>query len=170
MTVPLLHKVTKFLVTRGLAVLRFNFRGVGLSEGSWDGGVGETDDVARAVDRASAEYDSLGLAGWSFGAVTALAWQALEGDGLPYAGIAPPVRTEYAERLPAPQELAPARRLFILGDRDQFATVHELREYSAAAGGSLSVLTGSDHFFYFREKRVADLMAEHFLNRPVEDV
>jgi alpha/beta superfamily hydrolase len=164
-----MHKVAKALVAQGLAVLRFNFRGVGLSEGSWDRGVGEIDDVARAVAQARSDHPRLGLAGWSFGAVTALAWQAREQDDLPYAGIAPPVRTVYADHLPPPQDLAPARRLFILGDRDQFVTVAELREYSGAAGASLEVLKGSDHFFYFREELVAALMAAHFLGHPIAD-
>ena len=165
MTAPLMHKVTKTLVTRGLAVLRFNFRGVGQSDGSWDEGLGEIDDVARAVAQAGSDHPglTLGLAGWSFGAATALAWQARERSTMPFVGIAPPVRTEYAERLPAAEDLAPARRLFILGDRDQFATVDELRQYSDVTGGDLAILEGSDHFFYFREERIADLMAAHFL-------
>ena len=75
MSAPLMHKVTKFLVDRGLAVLRFNFRGVGRSTGEWDDGVGEIDDVATAVAqfRSSGEDLPMGIAGWSFGAVTALA-------------------------------------------------------------------------------------------------
>jgi hypothetical protein len=159
-----MHKVTKSLVGRGLAVLRFNFRGVGRSTGTWDGGVGEIDDVAAAVGRAGRDDARLptGIAGWSFGAVTALAWQARDEDSSPYAGIAPPVRTEYADRLPSPDSLPTAARIFILGDRDQFATVEETRAYTDAAGASLSVLNGSDHFFFFREDRVADLIADHF--------
>jgi alpha/beta superfamily hydrolase len=164
MTAPLMHKVTKGLLARDLAVLRFNFRGVGLSSGGWDGGLGEIDDVAAAVSHARAELPDSppGLAGWSFGAATALAWQAREQDSTPFAGIAPPVRTELVERLPRPQQLPPARRLFILGDRDQFVTVEDLAAYVGDAGGTLTVLNGSDHFFYFREDRVATLMADHF--------
>lgn len=164
MAAPLMHKVTKGLVARGLAVLRFNFRGVGGSSGAWDGGLGEIDDVAAAVHHAGAELPDtpLGLAGWSFGAATALAWQAREQDSTPFAGIAPPVRTELVERLPQPQELPPARRLFIIGDRDQFVTVEDMTAYVDDAGGTLTVLNGSDHFFYFREDRVATLIADHF--------
>ena len=170
MSAPLMHKVTTVLVARGLAVLRFNFRGVGRSAGSWDGGLGEIDDVARAVERAGIDHAELplGLAGWSFGAATALAWQARQASTMPFAGIAPPVQTEYAERLPTPESLAPARRLFILGDRDQFASVDELERYSKAAGGDLAILEGSDHFFYFREERVADLMATHLLGEVAD--
>lgn len=165
MTAPLMHKVTKGLVDHGLAVLRFNFRGVGLSGGSWDGGVGEIDDVARAVAQAGADHRGIphGLAGWSFGAATALAWQARERDQMPFAGIAPPLKAEYVERLPPPEDLPAADRLFILGDRDQFVGVDELQAFADRAGARLSVLNGSDHFFYFREQQVADLMAAHFL-------
>lgn len=164
MTAPLMHKVTKRLVGRDLTVLRFNFRGVGASGGAWGGGIDEIDDVAAAVHRAGREDGDLpiGIAGWSFGAVTALAWQARDGNSSPYAGIAPPIRTEYAERLPAPRSLPEAARTFILGDRDQFATIEEARMYTDAAGASLSILNGSDHFFFFREDKVADLIADHF--------
>jgi alpha/beta superfamily hydrolase len=105
---------------------------------------------------------ALGLAGWSFGAATALAWQARERDGSPLVGIAPPVRTELVERLPRPEELAPASRLLIVGDRDQFVTVEDLESYAGVAGARVTVLPGSDHFFYFREAKVAELMAGHF--------
>lgn len=164
MAAPLMHKVTKGLVGRGLAVLRFNFRGVGLSSGAWDGGLGEIDDVAAAIHHAEAELPEtpIGVAGWSFGAATALAWQARVQDTSPFAGIAPPVQTELVERLPQPRELAPARRLFIVGDRDQFVSVEDMTAYADDAGGTLAVLNGSDHFFYFREDRVAALIADHF--------
>jgi len=165
MTAPLMHKVTKVLVARGLSVLRFNFRGVGLSTGEWDGGLGEIDDVATAVARARLDHPDLelALAGWSFGAATALAWQAKHQDRSALVGIAPPVRTELVERLPRPDELAPAPRTLIVGDRDQFVTVADLQAYADAAGANVTVLNGSDHFFYFREERVGTLIADHIL-------
>ncbi len=43
----------------------------------------------------------------------------------------------------------------ILGDRDQFTTVADTEEYATGIGAELRVLQGSDHFFYFREERVA---------------
>lgn len=164
MTAPLMHKVTKALVAHGLGVLRFNFRGVGLSTGAWDGGLGEIDDVAAGIARARRDHPDLplGLTGWSFGAATALAWQAREQDTTPFAGIAPPIRTELVERLPRPEQLAPASRTFILGDRDQFVSVEELQAYADGAGATMTVLYGSDHFFFFREERVAGLLADHF--------
>lgn len=164
MEVPLIRGVASGLTGSGFAVLRFNFRGVGDSEGVWSGGSAEIEDVAAAARTAETAYPTLphGLAGWSFGAHTALRWQARSDDGRPYAGIAPPVSMTGAADLPAPNALPPAARLFVIGDRDQFTTVEALRTYSSDAGARLEVVSGSDHFFYFREGRVADLVAAHF--------
>jgi alpha/beta superfamily hydrolase len=162
MTAPLMQAVTRSLCMRGFAVLRFNFRGVGGSTGSHDFGVGEVDDVHAAVEEAARTYPALplGLAGWSFGAATALRYQAREQSTVPYVGIAPPVASPRSPALPAKHELANAHRTFVLGDRDQFVTVDELTEYSERIGGRIEILAGSDHFFYFREEVVAAAVAD----------
>ncbi|MCU0281149.1 MAG: alpha/beta hydrolase [Acidimicrobiia bacterium] len=161
MDVPLLRTVAAHLAGAGCPVLRFNFRGVGASTGSWGGGEAEVEDVGVAAAAAAGAFPALplALAGWSFGAVAALRWQAGAGGRGPYAGIAPPVSSGLAPGLPAPAILAPARRLFILGDCDQFTTVEDLSAYAAATGAGLQVIGGSDHFFYGREGRVADAVA-----------
>ncbi len=56
--------------------------------------------------------------------------------------------------------LPPARRLFIVGDRDQFVTVDAMAEYSSSIGASLEVVAGSDHFFHFREGVLGELIAD----------
>ena len=162
MTAPLMQAVARDLCMRGFVVLRFNFRGVGASTGSHDFGVGEVDDVSAAMDVAAATYPSLplGIAGWSFGAATALRFQAKTGSGHPYVGISPPVNREGSPALPARHELSPAHRTFVLGDRDQFVGVDELSEYAGRIGARLEVLNGSDHFFYFREDRVSAVVAD----------
>jgi alpha/beta superfamily hydrolase len=162
MTAPLMEAVTRSLVNRGFGVLRFNFRGVGSSDGVHDRGVGEMDDIAAAVEAAREAYPdlALGLAGWSFGAATALRYQARSGSTLPYVGIAPPVTSDRTPVLPDATHLAEANRTFIVGDRDQFVTVDELRAYAGSIGAQVEVLEGSDHFFYFREERVAAAVAD----------
>lgn len=162
MNVPLMEKVSAVLVERGLAVLRFNFRGVRRSTGRWSDGVGEIDDVAAAVETAAEAYPDvpLAVAGWSFGGAASLHWHAREASSIPWAGIAPPVRRDGTDRLPAADLLTPAPRTFIIGDRDQFATVDEVEGYAASVGGTVHVLKGSDHFFYFREDRVGGLVAD----------
>lgn len=163
MRAPLMHKVTKALVARGLAVLRFNFRGVGESAGEWSDGVGEIDDVGVAVAAATDRYGpAVSLAGWSFGAAAALRWQAESASAAAYAGIAPPVAGNLTPELPPPAELAAARRCFVLGDRDQFVTVKELGDYAASIDATVETLEGSDHFFYLREQDVGVLLADFF--------
>ena len=164
MQAPLLRTVAARLAAAGCPVLRFNFRGVGASTGSWGGGEAEIDDVAAAAAAASAAFPglSLALAGWSFGAIVALRWQADTGGCAPFVGIAPPLASGLSPALPPPQALAAGRRLFVLGDRDQFTGVRELEAYAAAAGAAVQVLPGSDHFFFGRESRVADILAGHF--------
>jgi alpha/beta superfamily hydrolase len=164
MDVPLIRAIAARLSDAGLAVLRFNFRGVGRSEGGWSGGNAEIGDVAAAVRTAQEAHPGLaqGLAGWSFGAHTALRWQARADDGRRYAGIAPPLEmTGYAE-LPAPIALPPADRLFVIGDGDQFTPSDDLQAYADEAGARIEILSGSDHFFHFRERQVADLLVDHF--------
>ena len=162
MHAPLMQAVARSLCMRGFAVLRFNFRGVGESSGSHDFGVGEVDDVAAAVIAAAQSFPGLplGLAGWSFGAATALRYQAREQSRLPYVGIAPPVASARTPTLPSAHELAPTHRTFIVGDRDQFVMTEELERYAGSIGAHLEVFAGSDHFFYFREERVAAAVAD----------
>jgi alpha/beta superfamily hydrolase len=165
---PLMQSVALYLGREGFHVLRFNFRGVGRSQGSWGGGQAEVADVAAAVAAAVEAHPELplGIAGWSFGAVTSLRWQAESGSIDRYAGIAPVV-----ERLPGgvpdPTALAPADRLFIIGGRDQYATVGEIERYADAIGAKVAILRGADHFFFFRHDRVAELMAGHLTGRTV---
>jgi alpha/beta superfamily hydrolase len=162
MNAPLMQRVAAIVRQRGLAVLRFNFRGVAGSEGEWEEGSGEVADVEAAVETARRVFPDLplGLAGWSFGAALALRWQADRGDASPYVGIAPPVASDLTPVLPEPARLVEAPRTFILGDRDQFIRVDDLRMYADRIGARLSVLHGSDHFFYFREDKVGALVAD----------
>lgn len=161
MNAPLMVQVAEHLTHAGFAVLRFNFRGVGESEGEHDYGDAEMDDVAAAVDAAAERFGDLplGIAGWSFGAITSLRWQARDGDGRNWVGIATPIGSARSKEPPDPASLPPATRTMILGDRDQFASVEESQAFADSIAADLQVMKGSDHFFYFREEKVASLVA-----------
>ena len=165
MQVPLLRTVSARLVDAGAAVLRFNFRGVRASTGAWSGGRAAVGVLAAAVTAATEAfpYLPLGLAGWSFGAVVALSWQAGSASEHPLVAIAPPTRVDISPGLPDPGSLAPARRLFVVGSRDQFADADTLQAYAIALGAELAVFPGSDHFFYGREHRVGEAVASHLV-------
>ncbi|MEX1281523.1 MAG: hypothetical protein AB1Z55_12475, partial [Acidimicrobiia bacterium] len=61
--------------------------------------------------------------------------------------------------LPTP-DTGRGRRALVVGDRDQFVSPVDLAAYAAEVGAELHVMPGSDHFFYVRERRLADLVAD----------
>jgi alpha/beta superfamily hydrolase len=139
----------------GWPVLRFNFRGTGLSQGAHDGEA-ETGDVLAALDWLKNEYKRpLVVAGFSFGAAMAL--KACCGQGS--AGTRPNLRALAALGLPTHMDdhdlhypfLADCTisKLFLSGDHDQFAPATQLTQMAAAAAEPkrLVLLPGADHFF-----------------------
>lgn len=152
MNAPLMIAVSSRLVERGHAVLRFNFRGTGSSTGEHDYGEGELEDVAAAMRLAEDRGLPPGIAGWSFGAWTALRWVAANDSTVPYAGIAPA-----AESLPTELPAGPKR--IILGTREQVIDPAATIAYAQDKGIDL-VLTPGDHFFHGRGKRIGDLVGQ----------
>lgn len=129
------------LHAHGIATLRFNFRGVGRSEGRHDGSGGEVDDLRAAIAWAREAHPDapLLLGGYSFGASTLC--QLLAGAGAPSVErvllIAPPVGN-----LPAPEPGQPTD--VFVGDADAFVDPSALAEWHRA---SIHTLPGADHFF-----------------------
>jgi alpha/beta superfamily hydrolase len=134
----------------GLPVLRFNFRGVGLSQGEHDHGHGEQDDVRAALDWLDAEFHRpILFAGFSFGAQVGL--RACCGDprvmGLIALGLPVHVAGRDTKYAFLPQCSAP--KLFLSGDHDEFAP-HELLTtvfLRTPEPKRLVWITGADHFF-----------------------
>jgi alpha/beta superfamily hydrolase len=152
MNAPLMISVANRLVERGHSVLRFNFRGTGSSSGAHDRGEGELNDIASAMAVAGERDLPLGLAGWSFGAWTALRWLAREEVAIPYVGIAPASSS-------LPEDLPGGPKRIILGTREQVVDRGALIEYAEQQAIDL-VLTPGDHFFHGRGKRIGDLVGQ----------
>jgi uncharacterized protein len=144
--------VSEALQRRGVATLRFNFRGVGDSEGSYGGGVGEIEDARAAVDALREHVPTIALAGYSFGAMVAL----LAGHGDPklerLVAIALPATMFDLE--PIVHSAKP--KLFLIGDRDQYCRYSALEALVGRLAGenSLVRLEGADHFLFGFEERV----------------
>ena len=146
---PVVTAVADALAGRGLAALRFNFRGVGRSQGTYDGGRGEVDDARAALAALVArlpERAPIALVGYSFGAAVALR-AAADGVATRVVAIAPPLA------LLEPDALAALARplTVVVGDRDQFCPIDRL----AALGLTLRRVAGADHFLAGREREVA---------------
>ena len=151
MHTKVVYHAAKAFSSFGLPVLRFNFRGVGLSEGVYDHGPGEIDDVRAAVDWLSAKVGlPILFAGFSFGSNVGL--RACCGDarvkGL--IGLGLPVRAagrDYTyEFLPA---CGSVPKLFVSGDHDQFGPPGVLEPVlvSVPPPKKLVWVPGADHFF-----------------------
>ena len=141
-------RAAKALQEKGVAVLRFNFRGVGRSEGTHDEGRGEQDDVRAALDEMQRRFPTspLVLGGFSFGSNMALRVAAV--DERPRAAFALgfPLRmmesNSFLERLHVP-------RLFVQGQNDAFASGAEMQALVARLPPPchLVVVPEADHFF-----------------------
>lgn len=141
-------RAAKALQALGLAALRFNFRGVGRSEGTHDHGRGEQDDVRAAIAEMTRRFPSLPLVlgGFSFGSTMALKVAAAEPAVRAVFALGFPIRmledTTYAAAVRVP-------RLFVQGENDQFGGRSEITALveSLPQPHELVVLPGSDHFF-----------------------
>ena len=142
---PLIASVARACAERGWDALRFNFRGVGASTGTWSGGREEADDVGAAVAhaRALAPGLPLGLVGYSFGALMSLKWLASgeRVDALVLVGL--PLRSVTGRDNEIPP--VPDGTLVVAAERDQFGTAAELRERFPKA--RIAEVRGTDHFF-----------------------
>jgi len=138
------------LLAGGMGVLRFNFRGVGQSDGQFDGGRGEVDDLLAAIAwlRERAPDAPLWLGGYSFGGH--VAWQAapLATGTERILLLAPPI----GPMVFAPNPLDCPVDVFA-GDRDEFLDAGAL---AAWAGVRVHVVPGADHFFSGRLDDLAD--------------
>ncbi len=152
---PVVCAVAGALHDAGCATLRFNFRGVGASAGIFGDGVGEIEDARAAVRYMCARTGSarVTLAGYSFGAIVALQAGAPMDEVDCLIAIAPPL-TFGESLLPDPCE---KKKLFILGDRDQFCTPAKLQQalVRIAPPQAVVILPGADHFFAGHEGAVA---------------
>jgi alpha/beta superfamily hydrolase len=145
------YHAAKAFSSFGLPVLRFNFRGVGLSEGVHDAGSGEIEDVRSAINWMVERYALPVLfAGFSFGSYTGL--RACCGDARVrgMVGLGLPVRAaerDYTyEFLP---RCGSVPKLFITGDTDEFSARGVLESVLVAAAEPKRVVwvEGADHFF-----------------------
>jgi alpha/beta superfamily hydrolase len=144
------YNAMKALNTMALPVLRFNFRGAGLSEGTHDHGRGEADDVRAALDWVDREFHlPIIFAGFSFGAAVGL--RAACPDLRVAGAIALGMPVEAEGRLYAYNFLreCPKPKLFISGANDQYGPLPELRKVVASVPEPrhFIVIDGAGHFF-----------------------
>ncbi len=155
----------KALNSFGFPVLRFNFRGSGLSHGEHDHGNGEMEDVRTALDWLDAEFHlPLIFAGFSFGAAVGMRAaasdarvNALVGVGTPVAPVAADTEAPRIYTFDFLRDCVKPK-LFVSGARDQFGPRAKLEELVASVPEpkKLVVIEGADHFFEGRLRELRE--------------
>jgi len=150
------YHATKTLSRVGAAVLRFNFRGVGASDGAHDGGPGEIADYRAALEYLAARYPGLPLwaAGFSFGSW--VAWSAgLDDERVAMLlGLGLPVNLfDFG-----PVKDCAKAKFLIHGDRDEVIPLREVRKFYAELREpkELVVIEDADHLFDGRTSEVGE--------------
>jgi alpha/beta superfamily hydrolase len=141
------YQVAKSLCRTRAAVLRFNFRGVGTSDGAFDDGPGEMADFRAAIDVVAARYPGVEIwaAGFSFGAWIAMTVGSGDDRVSALIGIAPPVGLYDFSAVG--NSLKP--KFFIQGNRDELCPYRETTKFYAQVPDpkELVVIDGADHLF-----------------------
>ncbi len=157
----MLNNVVEALVAafqgHGYATLRFNFRGVGRSEGRYEEGLGEQDDVKGAIAFMKEKgSEDITLAGYSFGAWVVS--MAIAGQDMSdVVMVSPPI-----DFVPFDfSNLTGRCGLIICGDRDQFCPLPSLEKIVRQLGCRLEVLRDADHFYFGKEDKIKDFISDY---------
>ena len=156
------YRMARGLRRAGAAVLRFNYRGVNLSEGSYDHGEGELDDARAAFEYLRSRYPGLpySLAGFSFGSRVILRLGCGEPDASGATRlIAAGFPTAYAHQSNLEGCVVP--RVFIQSTRDQFGPLREFEAFTATLPDPkrIIVIDAQDHFFAGALEKLEDEIA-----------
>ena len=148
------------LFAAGISTLRFNFRGVGESTGTFDDGEGEQDDVLAAISFIEEQgIQEILPAGYSFGAwVTAKILGRKE--LLPALFVAPPLGIFAFDWQPLRGKVG----LIACGDQDPYCPVEKITSLAAELASRLEIVPRADHFFQFREQDLA-LVISNFVSQ-----
>jgi alpha/beta superfamily hydrolase len=160
MHTKVVYQTAKALSRIGCAVLRFNFRGAGASEGTCSNGPGELEDFRAALDLMHSRYPDAPMwaGGMSFGSYVGLTAGAQDPRVTTLVGIALPVSRYDFSAVAA----SPKAKFFIHGEFDELCPLKEIREFYArcAEPKDLVVIDAADHLFDGKVSQVAEAIED----------
>ena len=160
MTNKVAHYLAKSLNETGIIALRFNFRGVGQSQGSHDNAIGEKNDLLSAIDLMHALYPqkSLWLAGFSFGAYIALSMSHFA-NAKHLITVAPAVHMYDFSKV----ELPDCPWLFIQGDQDEVVPPDMAIQWAENLlyPPDMEIIHKAGHFFHGRLNELKQCILNH---------
>jgi uncharacterized protein len=160
------YQGAKALTRIGCAVLRFNFRGVGASDGTFDRGDGEKEDFRAALDYMAAQYPGrpLWAAGFSFGSWIALEVGAADDRVSVLIGIAPPVASSGSgQEYDFSNTLASDKpKFFVQGEADELCPLEGMWHFygQLKEPKELVVIDAADHLFDGKTPEVGEALED----------
>ncbi len=151
--------LARTFVALGYAAARFNFRGVGASEGVHDHGIGETDDMLLMLEHMQSRYPGLpvALSGFSFGTfVQARLQQRLAAEGRPAERLV--LVGTAAGKWAVPD--VPADTILIHGESDDTITLTQVLDWARPQDIPVIVIPGADHFFHRKLGHIKNLVIQ----------
>jgi len=152
---PVVEIVVRAFQKLGFSTLRFNFRGVGASQGDYDNGRGEAADTREALNfLAQAGIQAVYLAGYSFGAWVNTQVSPQEIGDIPMIMVSPPVAfMQFEDQLRLPN-----LKLVITGAHDEISPEPMVREQIVTWNPTarLEIIPGADHFYSGRLRSLAE--------------
>ena len=159
----------------GFSVLRFNFRGVGRSQGSYDRGEGELSDAASALDWLQSFNQSSGacwIAGFSFGAWIGMQLLMRRPEISGFVSIAPPANAfDFSFLAPCPSS-----GLLLHGDKDEIVPAPAVAKLVEKLRGQRNLdidyrtIAGADHFFHDRLDELDKVLDDYISKIVIADV
>ena len=170
---PVTHALHYAFRDLGFTAMRFNFRGVGRSQGEFDQGIGELSDAASALDYLQAQNQSAKacwVAGFSFGAWIGMQLLMRRPEINGFISVAPPANM-YDFSFLAP---CPSSGLIINGEDDRIVPTEEVEKLSAKLKAQRGItithttVPKANHFFEKRMEAMADTIKEYVKRRMIE--
>jgi alpha/beta superfamily hydrolase len=157
------YAVCQALCQKGIAALRFNTRGTGRSEGTFDGGIAEAEDVKAAISFAASREQvdprRIGIAAYSFGAIVSFS-STIPDEVQSVAAISPPLAMTPLDGLKAYNR----PKLLVSGGGDNFTSEQAFEGFCQGLSEpkECEVIPGADHFWWGYEEEVGERVASFF--------
>lgn len=158
----------------GFSVLRFNFRGVGNSEGEFDNGVGELADAAAALDWLHAQHPdtpAIWIAGFSFGAWITLQLLMRRPDVKRFIAVSPPAGM-YDFSFLSP---CPASGFVMVGTHDEITPAPDVEQLLKKTGRQKGVkihfskIPGADHFYTDYQNQLSQTLYQYITSQQTQE-
>ncbi len=161
---PVIQTAVETAFQEGYSTLRFNFRGVGRSEGDYGEGIEEQEDVKSAIDFLHSLQTGLSsstlLLGYSFGAWVGIAVGVGDERIKGLVVIAPPLEKYSFEFLKGCKK----KKLILVGSQDLFCPIPLLDQWfkTLEEPKTLSIIEGADHFFFYHHRSLSPFLKDFF--------